>query len=101
MSCTHVGCVAVGDGDCHLDADGWMINITREQHDRVRAAIGCPANELAQAIVDSTDRGRVLVVSLLERLANPSLGTKNRKDAEKLLERFRRVGVPREPWKER
>lgn len=98
MSCKHIGCGVIGDGECHLDADGWMINITREQHKRVAKRLGVPNDALARHIRESVDL-RELLLSMM-KIAETATSARDRKAAQKLVEQCRQMGIPREPWKE-
>jgi hypothetical protein len=98
--CRHRVCHAIADGTCHIDADGWVFGVTRDQQERIRIALGQPDNEFARAIRKQTDGLRELVSSLREMLAKPDLPARHRKWAERHLERLRLCGVPRDPEKE-
>jgi len=92
--CNHIVCRKLADGTCHINADGWLINVdTPEAQARVGEILGWPDDELGRAIREHTDNGRELVRIAREMLAKPNLSAKDRKAAEKMLESLRQRGI--------
>jgi hypothetical protein len=92
--CKHVVCHKLGDATCHINADGWIVNATAEVNENLKVIFGWLEDELARACREGTNNGRELVRVARELLASPNLSAKDRKGAEKMIERLRLSGVP-------
>lgn len=91
--CEHSICREVGDGTCHINADGWVINSTPKVMAVVERLAGWPQDDLAKKIRAAIEPGELIRFS--RSIADdPKTPEKERKQALAWLDRMRKSGMP-------